>query len=250
MNSRRSAFSLVELLATVAIIAVLSSLLVIGIQKARSGADSAKCVSNLRTSGNAILQYFQDNGTELFPSQNWFTYPSTKAKPNSGMLDYFWPGPVGASDSANSDKRYWQDTMLTCPAMKRKYPQYYPQALNWSYAINYYLLQKDPSPSYNSLPSAQRPPLAGAPQRTVNVPRPSTMWILTEAPVNGATLSYLNDYTAAHPGNFMSLPHNEHQNVCFFDGHVESLDRQAFVKPPNPRAFWGNLNMSETQALP
>lgn len=250
MKRSASAFSLIELLAVIAILAVLAALILTGVQKARLGADNAKCVSNLRASGQAMIQYFQDNGTEFFPCRDWFAYPSTKAKPNSGMLDYFWRGPVSPTENAGTSVRFRQDTMLTCPAMKRKYPQFYPQTLNWSYAINYYLLQKDPASSYDSRPSDQRPPLAGSLQRMANASRSSAMWILTDAPVNGRTLSYLNDYTAAHPGNFMSLPHRGRQNVCFLDGHIESLSRQDFVKPPNPRAFWGNLNLPETQSNP
>lgn len=242
MSPRRAAFTLVELLAAVVIVGILVSLLVTGGQKARSAADSAKCLANLRASGHAMLQYFQDNNTEFFPGKNWFQYPSTKAKPNSGMLDYFWPGSVSPTENAATGERFRQDTILTCPAMKRKYPHLYPQSLNRGFAINYYLNQKNPSNSSENL--------SGAPQRLMNVSRPSAMWILTEAPVNGGLLGSLNENAASHADNFMSLPHGGRQNVCFLDGHIESLDREAFVNPSNPRAFWGNLNLPETPSNP
>lgn len=234
--ARRFAFSLIELLAVVAVFTVLIALLMVGIQKARLAAGNARCVSNLRASGNAILQYFQDNNGAFFPEKNWFVYPSSKARPNSGMLDYFWPAPLGSSANAATDPTFNRDTILTCPAMKQKYPALYPQALNRGYAINYYL---------NTVVSGT--PVDGSPQRLINVSKPSAMLMLTESPVNGGLLGSINDGAASHGDKYLPLPHGGRQNAIFMDGHIESLSVDHFVHPPNPRAFWGNLNLPETQ---
>jgi len=237
--ARRYAFSLVELLAVIAVFTVLIALLMVGVQKARSAADNARCVSNLRASGNAILQYFQDNNGAFFPEKNWFVYPSSKARPNSGMLDYFWPAPLASSANAATDPVFKRDTILTCPAMKRKYPDLYPQALNRGYAINYYL---------NAVISGT--PVVGSPQRLINVSKPSAMLMLTESPINGGLLGSLNDGAASHGDKYLPLPHGGRQNAIFMDGHIESLSVDDFAHPPNPRAFWGNLNLPETQPAP
>lgn len=58
---RRQAFTLVELLVVIGIIGVLVSLLLPSLQRARESANKTKCMSNLRSVGQAQLMYAQDN---------------------------------------------------------------------------------------------------------------------------------------------------------------------------------------------
>lgn len=59
-SSRPKAFTLIEMLAATAITITLVALLVPAVGKVRSQADSAKCISNLRTLGVAINLYATD----------------------------------------------------------------------------------------------------------------------------------------------------------------------------------------------
>jgi prepilin-type N-terminal cleavage/methylation domain-containing protein/prepilin-type processing-associated H-X9-DG protein len=61
-RAQRSGFTLVELLVVIAIIALLVSLLLPALAGARDAAKAVQCLTNLRTAGQAIVMYQNDNG--------------------------------------------------------------------------------------------------------------------------------------------------------------------------------------------
>ena len=65
---RRAAFTLVELLVVIGIIALLISILLPVLGRARQSAESVACMSNLRQIGQAAFMYAQFN-------KNWFPQP-------------------------------------------------------------------------------------------------------------------------------------------------------------------------------
>jgi prepilin-type N-terminal cleavage/methylation domain-containing protein/prepilin-type processing-associated H-X9-DG protein len=60
-SDKRAAFTLVELLIVIGIIAVLMALLLTGVARARQHANRAACLSNLRQIGMALIAYAVDN---------------------------------------------------------------------------------------------------------------------------------------------------------------------------------------------
>lgn len=69
------AFTLIELLTVIAIIACLVSLLLPSIAQVRQKADSLKCISNLQQIGASLLLYANDHGQRMPIIEPWPSQP-------------------------------------------------------------------------------------------------------------------------------------------------------------------------------
>src|SRR4051794_29985236 len=93
-----TAFTLVELLVVIGIIAILIGVLLVALSKARASANRVACLSNIRQLGTAVLQYCQDNA-------GWFPTCGEAEQIATGAVPYpedwvHWQANRQLSDSA------------------------------------------------------------------------------------------------------------------------------------------------------
>jgi prepilin-type processing-associated H-X9-DG protein/prepilin-type N-terminal cleavage/methylation domain-containing protein len=125
--SSRRAFTLLELLTTIAIVGILSALLTSSMGKMRSSADSAKCMANLRQIGVAFRMYAQENDG-LYPAprfQQSGTENPNPAGPSSTWqveLAPYTTAPLPAPNSYQLKGIHPSKNAQYCPAFVRLFP--------------------------------------------------------------------------------------------------------------------------------
>lgn len=108
-RKRRNAFTLVELLVVIGIIAVLISILLPGLQRAREAANGLKCQSNCRQLMLAFLQWSMDHKGQLPGTIYSFSYTPT----NPDHADWLY----GTMPNSNAPGNF-----NTCPQTGTIYP--------------------------------------------------------------------------------------------------------------------------------
>lgn len=228
-RARRTAFSLVELLVVVAILALLTGLLLPSLRGAREQARAAVCSTRLRAMATGLQFYAQEHRGRMMPlalpggwppTYWWGQDTTTGVDPTRGFL---WP-------YLSADLR--DDGLLECPSQPRgtlDQLQGAAKAITSTFGYNGYFLAPASTPGW-SFSIGHRPwqrlDLVRDPARVAAFA--DTLILLGGKIQNSALLDPPMLYQGPGAWTANSSPttafrHRQRANIAFVDGHVAAL---------------------------
>lgn len=229
------AFTLVELLVVIGVIAVLISILMPALSSARQQAQAVKCGSNMRQIFTALQLYSMDNRGFIPP------YTATLTMPTAPTTIYpTWTNFIHDRNAASNNWKAPINFMadggaLYCPSQIRTQTS---GAARASYGLNrrMYFPQTYPSP-WVKLDTANNRYYALARTR-----RPTTMYLAGDNPVNSSGSQVPDMLYEATLTQTPDFRHKRKANILFHDGHVEALASKgmAFSSSYTYREPWWN----------
>jgi prepilin-type N-terminal cleavage/methylation domain-containing protein/prepilin-type processing-associated H-X9-DG protein len=222
-STRRSGFTLVELLVVIGIIALLISILLPALSKARDTAKRAQCLSNLRTLGQCYFVYANDNKGKGFI----FAYTVAPPSPYKSSQQ-FW---FAALNTDTSGAQTWDPTtgyltpyykssaFLNCPSASDEFQKFgiggvvgSPQNPLTTYAYNGWIGNAQPTSYAQIRRSSETFALMDA-MSISNVGTPTGAYV-SNPPWNSS-------YGAGTPN--LAGRHSGLGNVLWYDGHASSV---------------------------
>jgi prepilin-type processing-associated H-X9-DG protein/prepilin-type N-terminal cleavage/methylation domain-containing protein len=228
LASRRSsrAFTLVELLVVIGIIAVLVAILLPALNKAREAGKKVQCMSNMRQIGVAFFSYSANGGT-YYPPAMYGINDTWYAKNQS------WHGGSGFAQTV-----YWYNVVmpqttdfrgvqvLFCPNGSRAFGDLTAstRSANVSYGYNWLSLAGTTS-NYWSWHSTGTYSYLQKPARIGKVKRAAETMLCAEASIGSARTDWMS-FNGQHGdinNGVLTVRHGRDCNILWADGHVTSL---------------------------
>ena len=256
----KKSFTLIELLVVIAIIAILASMLLPSLAKAREKARAVSCINNLKQVGLLSITYANDQDDFMLTGY----FPNDTA----GYLPWQVYFAVKGSFSGYTSEGGCAPKMLVCPSVKTRGEQYLqaPQnvsslsellaAVNldklqstMSYGINYrtwgYKTTQDSNLGYTTAHRISQVGSMGRINHVIYVadscPGPDAIVPLNDSWAHRSFMigvDFSNPSLPGTSGNWwvpVNEAHSGNANVCFGDGHCGALKAEQYCWNTNDR---------------
>jgi prepilin-type N-terminal cleavage/methylation domain-containing protein/prepilin-type processing-associated H-X9-DG protein len=199
-------FTLIELLVVIAIIAVLASMLLPTLTRAKESARSSHCLGNMRQLGLAARFYADDNADELPRSQH------------SAFASGVMPWERTLAPALGSSVSRWTNLLTSvyrCGSDRKNEP--------WSYGLNVYF-ELGPDDDYAGKPQTWR--------RVAQVKKPAATILFAE---NQSAADHIMPHfwiSGVDAEDVDGKRHRQKANYAFVDGHSQLLRFVQTYEPP------------------
>ena len=222
-HRQHGAFSLIELLASIAVIAVLTGIVLVAFNKVRASQEKVTCASNMRQCFLAVSNYANDhNGYLPAPQQ------SSDGSNNWTLLIV----PYYSNQPATYTGRRLAPQIQICPTNQRKIEEVTGRTYTSYFAMSLIM-----GPTSSQSTRARR--------KLESIPYPSSTLLITEAGYNSSTTIAVCDHywlplSATYDGVYTGGVHDGANNVLWCDGHVSSFEDIKKLIPSGP--WYGGPN--------